>query len=83
MAQVLRGTAWARIALLIVVAFLEIAASGVVARERYGERSWADSEAELARAWADTPYASTLGWDSASPAVRDAWDRATGRRVVR
>ncbi|HET7136562.1 MAG TPA: ribonuclease domain-containing protein, partial [Casimicrobiaceae bacterium] len=38
MAHVLRGTAWARIALLIAVAFLEIAASSVVARERNGER---------------------------------------------
>jgi ribonuclease T1 len=38
MAHVLRGTAWARIALLIAVAFFEIAASSVVARERNGER---------------------------------------------
>lgn len=56
---------------------------GWEARNEFGDRSWSDSEAELARRWADTPYASTLGWDSASPAIRDAWDRATGRRVVR
>lgn len=56
---------------------------GWEARDQYADRSWDQTEAELARRWADTPHASTLGWDSASPAVRDAWDRATGRRIVR
>jgi ribonuclease T1 len=44
MARLLRSAAFARIALVIAVAFLELAASSVVARERYGERDIAVRE---------------------------------------
>jgi hypothetical protein len=48
---------------------------GYESRSRYQDRSFEESERELASRWEDSRGMSRLQWEHARPAVRDGWHR--------
>jgi hypothetical protein len=52
---------------------------GATSASRFGGRSWADVEGELAAGWQRARANAETAWDEIKGAVRDAWDRVRAR----